>query len=758
MLLLKLGLYLQNTNLDANADGLSLDLQFAADKTLTAREGPTPVFTRESTATYFAPSVINAAYTLGGSNFNIPDVHQVTTLSNGRYRWAGDNDTAFTYTGTAWLLSRDGETVTTSAPSNAWRPDLADWSGTGAVITPTSTFGIVRAAVNEPRFDYDTTAPNACRGLLIEESRTNLVTRSESPATSPWADTSTGSGTGTATATNNTVVSPSGINNGARLVLSARSAVTRTQQISQNQSVIGGILYTSSLWVKATTAGNVGKVVNLWQGNGATAINVISITLTNTWTRVATTGSTLQTAGVRPLMIIGRLSTSLGGPSDRTAVSFDIWGMQTEAGAFPTSYIPTNTTSVLRSADLCSITGANFTGMYNEFAGTVLCESTLNGISPSSDNHTARFGSEQNEIRMREDSGISSLSGLITADEKLAFNSSMAGSSFGVARKSAMAFQNGGSAILCLNGTLGTQDDSVFLPRGGQTPTELNLFMGQFTTVKSFHYYKKRLANEKLQSLTQLDYDPDANAYIVSLLAAGATVDTPQKNAINTFVSGEKTAGRWDKMKRLYLPVWESPVANAICMKSLTSGTFVGSVIHQAKGVVANDDGSYMNTNVSIPELGIANSYHYAALLPLGFNDNYDAIFGVIPDLYFFANDNNYIAKIEQVEISLSDAFPSGANYGILSLGGNGDIRYLKNRDSSGVSSFVNQQDFEPSSYPSNQKIFLLGRNDGNGGVNASGSFVGAFSMASELTTSEDTAYTLALKTLWETVTGFTIP
>ena len=34
-----------------NPDGLSLDLQFATDKTLTARKGPTPTFVRASGAT-----------------------------------------------------------------------------------------------------------------------------------------------------------------------------------------------------------------------------------------------------------------------------------------------------------------------------------------------------------------------------------------------------------------------------------------------------------------------------------------------------------------------------------------------------------------------------------------------------------------------------------------------------------------------------------------------------------------------------------
>ena len=146
-----------------DTDGLALDLQFAADKTLTARKGPTPTFTRASAATYFAPSLINAVYTFDG-NYNV-DVVQ-STLVNGRYSWE-NGDTSLYYTGTAWSLGHDGNTVATSAPtSNAWRPDLADWSGTGAVITATSTFGIVTAAINEPRFDHNPATLDS-RGLLI---------------------------------------------------------------------------------------------------------------------------------------------------------------------------------------------------------------------------------------------------------------------------------------------------------------------------------------------------------------------------------------------------------------------------------------------------------------------------------------------------------------------------------------------------------------------------------------------------------------
>jgi hypothetical protein len=411
----------RNMSLAGLNDGLALDLQFSADKTLTARKGPTPTFTRASTATYFAPSVINAVFTFDFNNFNV-NLDQ-TTLLNGRYRWE-NGDTGLSYTGTAWSLAQDGDTVATSAPtSNAWRPDLADWSGTGAVITATSTFGIVRSASGEPRFDHGTTAPNACRGLLIEESRTNLVFPSATLATQ----------TRTVTATAHTLS-----------------------------------FYGTGMVVLA------GAHVATVTGTGAFPTRT---TLTFT-----------PTAGSLTLTVTGTVQFA-----------------QLEAGAFATSYIPTTTASVVRSADLCSITGADFTGMYNEFAGTLLCESTLNGVSLSVTPNTASFGSQQNGISMREYTGTQSLFGIITADESNYFDSFMGNTPSGTARKSAMTFQNDGSAILCLDGTLGTQDNSITLPIdsvGGVTPIELILFRGQFSTVKSFRYFKKRLANAKLQTLT----------------------------------------------------------------------------------------------------------------------------------------------------------------------------------------------------------------------------------------------------------------
>jgi len=55
-----------------NADGLSLDLQFATDKTLTARKGPTPTFTRASSGTFVNANGIVVGKTVGTTSSITP--------------------------------------------------------------------------------------------------------------------------------------------------------------------------------------------------------------------------------------------------------------------------------------------------------------------------------------------------------------------------------------------------------------------------------------------------------------------------------------------------------------------------------------------------------------------------------------------------------------------------------------------------------------------------------------------------------------
>jgi len=114
-----------------NADGLSLNLQFATDKTLTARKGPTPVFTRASSATYYGPLV-----QFGG------ETYPSTGVVNGRTEWKivnGSDYKSFEYASTVWRYTEfsGGEGTTyDSAATTAFRPEQANWSASGLTSPP----------------------------------------------------------------------------------------------------------------------------------------------------------------------------------------------------------------------------------------------------------------------------------------------------------------------------------------------------------------------------------------------------------------------------------------------------------------------------------------------------------------------------------------------------------------------------------------------------------------------------------------------
>jgi len=268
-----------------DSDGLSLNLQFATDKTLTARKGPTPVFTRASAATYYGPLVDYGSLTAFISN----------SISSDRSEWSQDDGTQFIriyYTSTRWVIEVTvGEDVTEyfAALGTEFRPEQANWSASGAPFTPTtsSTFGLVRVGTNEPRFDHNTTAPNACRGLLIEESRTNLVFPSASFSTQTRTVTA-GShtfsfyGTGTVVLSGAAIATITGT--GAfptRTTLTFTTTagsltLTRTGSVTQAQLELGGfatsyIPTTSASVVRSLDVCSISSIASFY-GSGAGTI------------------------------------------------------------------------------------------------------------------------------------------------------------------------------------------------------------------------------------------------------------------------------------------------------------------------------------------------------------------------------------------------------------------------------------------------------------------------------------------------------
>ena len=267
--------------------------------------------------------------------------------------------------------------------------------------TYTGSDGYIALATNDqPRFDYDSITL-ACKGLLIEESRTNLLSYSNTFSDISWNKPNT-------VLSASAEISPDGTTNATKLSIAAATAVT---SINKNSTVVAGTSYTITVYAKADellllnlgfayntneysgTQFNLstGTVVRTWAaGTGNTATNATITLIKNQWYRCTVTITSGRTTAF-PCVLPSNSTWSFGAINQTlTGNGTDgvhIWQAQFEAGAFPTSVIPTTTTAVTRNADVASMTGTNFSDWYNPTEGTLYQEyssATTSGVYASS--------------------------------------------------------------------------------------------------------------------------------------------------------------------------------------------------------------------------------------------------------------------------------------------------------------------------------------------------------------------------------------
>ena len=242
---------------------------------------------------------------------------------------------------------------------------------------------IETVAANQPRFDYDPVT-GECKGLLIEESRVNLLTYSEDFNQGIWTKVGV-------TISANSTTSPTGELTADTLV---ENTSTGTHRCVIAPTIANTTVYTVSVYAKqagrtnfrlSLGSGLTGEViVNLSNGIVASstgATNIIIQNVGNGWYRISFTAaaSTGTTGQVQVQLVQGTITTSYSG--DGTSGIY-VWGAQLEAGAFPTSYIPTTASTVTRSVDNASMTGRNFSSWYNQTEGTLYA--SINNITTRS--------------------------------------------------------------------------------------------------------------------------------------------------------------------------------------------------------------------------------------------------------------------------------------------------------------------------------------------------------------------------------------
>ena len=224
---------------------------------------------------------------------------------------------------------------------------------------------LTTAAINGPRFDHVYNGSSwESKGLLIEEARTNAVLYS-ADFTSGWTSSNVGMSTGAGTA-------PDGTSTAVKLYPTVSTTQTRIY-------LSGGANTCISVFAKAAEKTTVyfydltgisECYFNLSTGAIGTNSTGLTAAISNCgggWFRCS-----LSSASIFSYFQIGVCEAN--GSTSSTASGTNgilIWGAQWEIGAFPTSYIPTTTAAVTRSADVCQITGGDFSGFWNASEGSI---------------------------------------------------------------------------------------------------------------------------------------------------------------------------------------------------------------------------------------------------------------------------------------------------------------------------------------------------------------------------------------------------
>jgi hypothetical protein len=177
---------------------------------------------------------------------------------------------------------------------------------------------------------------------------------------------------------------------------------------------------------------------------------------------------------------------------------------QLEAGFDATSYIPTTTARVIRSADVCSISGANFVNLYNPLEGTMFISMSRNTNAGTATNLSINNNNGQNRADILSYNQIADIRYTTTSPVFTAYRQIPSGDiPAGEPYKVAYAIGGGVHASSC-GGSLKITNTATLLASADKMNigSSFDYKLGGSIVISSVRYYRRRLPNAKLQALT----------------------------------------------------------------------------------------------------------------------------------------------------------------------------------------------------------------------------------------------------------------
>jgi hypothetical protein len=413
------------------------------------------------------------------------DQHYVGDGSSGLYIWG------------AQLEQRDAATAytpTNGAPVTKYQPQL------------------MFASPDQPRFDHDVLTGES-KGLLIEESRTNLIEYSQDFDNVAWTESRSFFSLNKIIAPDGTLTGREFIENtelGGHYVRSTFSVQSGNLTFSVYAKKANGSRY---IQLRPYGLGNGIAYANFDVTNGVVVENGTGgsefvsakiIDVGNGWYRCIMTAN-YSTSPTGALFGLSNTAVEIPYITGDNYSGIYIWGAQVEAGSFASSYIKTSGASATRSADDASITGENFSSWYRQDEGSIYSEASTSDFRSSYPRFMINDGTANNRIvtsffgqqglRVQSNGNdYINVSNAVSSDNRNYHKRAIA------LKKDSFSFYTGGESIL---------SDSA-----GEMPISVNTFAFYNNLaadgadylnghIKKLSYYPQRLTNEQLQQLTK---------------------------------------------------------------------------------------------------------------------------------------------------------------------------------------------------------------------------------------------------------------